>query len=285
MKDFFILDNGVIKAKLLFPQNAKYTRTRFNHSGFISDIWYKNQKFSEYERSQEGFPTTEGSGLCCSYEPFSMENGPIEMQPVLMPGAGVMIWGDKKEQYEPLDTRFCYDETSAVFETQSPDVNGYSYYEKREIALCGDEITEKVTFRNTGSKRLENSEYGHNFLSLAGIDISPDYQLQVFCVNTPDGFSDNEMICRDGVFTFTDYPERTFFYKTYDTKKSENEYAWIMKSKETGISCYEKIDFTPVRVQVWGDYYVLCCEVFVGISLDPGEEISWTRTWGFSDGN
>ena len=65
MKEFFYLDNGTIRAKILFPVNKKYEGKRFCHSGFITDIWYKNVKFSEYERSQ-GDPTTEGSGMCAA---------------------------------------------------------------------------------------------------------------------------------------------------------------------------------------------------------------------------
>ena len=281
MKDFFYLENDVIRVKILFPESEKYKRTRFNHSGFIADVWYKNVKFSEYERSQPGFPTTEGSGLCCAYEPIVMESKPETGQRMLIPGAGVGIAGDRTEIYEPLKTDFWFDGKRAEFETQSPVVDGYSYYEKREIFFEGEELVEKVTFTNTGEKRIVTSEYGHNFLSLGGQDVSPDYRMQVFCMEPPEGFTDNEMIWKDGAFTFTDYPNRSYFYKTFETKASENGYAWILESKSTGISCYEKIDFVPERIQVWGDYYLMCGEFFAPIDLEAGESISWTRRWGF----
>lgn len=322
MKDFFYLDNGTIRAKILYPRNAKYNGARFCHAGFIADVWYRGVKFSEYERSQPGFPTTEGSGLCCAYEPIQMMADELEavkaaagknpageaaagktaadearaaftgqagisegIRRRLMPGVGVVTESDLGNFCEPLPVDFYFDTNHAVFETQSPEVNGYSYFEKRQIALEGGEIEETVTFTNTGSKRLVCSEYGHNFLSLAGRDISPDYEMRVFCANLPGTFSDNEMVLKDGAFTFMDYPDRSFFFKTFDTAGTHLEkdgLAWVMRSKSTGISCYEKVDFKPERVQVWGDYYVFCCEVFAGVDLLPGESVSWKRTWGFT---
>ena len=285
MKDFFYLDNGTIRAKILYPVNAKYTGTRFCHSGFITDIWYKGVKFSEYERAQGGNPTTEGSGMCAAYEPFHMEEQPADGRWYLMPGVGPVLAGDPKHAYQGMQVDFWFDDCRAEFETQSPDVDGYSYYEKRQIYLEDEEIVEKVLMRNTGSKKLKGSEYNHNFLSLGGRDISPDYQLKVYCVQPPEGMQAKEMIYKDGVFTYTDYPTRSCFFKTFDTVPVAGKnggLAWEMKSVETGISCYEKIDFDPVRVQVWNDYYCMCCEVFAPIDLEPGEETSWDRRWGFS---
>jgi len=281
MKEFFYLDNGTIRAKILFPVNKKYEGKRFCHSGFITDIWYKNVKFSEYERSQ-GDPTTEGSGMCAAYEPLEMEK-PADGQRYLMPGVGVLTAGDTGREFERLPTEFSYDDLHAVFTTQSPDVDGYSYFETRKIMLEDDEIKETVTLRNTGSKRFACSEYNHNFLSLGGLDIGTDYEMRVYCIQKPESFSFKEKVMENGIFTYDDYPTRSCFFKTFDTKPvREDGMAWEMRSKSTGISCYEKVDFVPDRLQVWNDYYVMCCEVFAPVDLAPGEEVTWTRRWGFS---
>ena len=160
MKDFLILDNGTIKIKVLYPNNSKYYRTRFNHSGFIYDVWYKGVKFSEYERSQPNFPTTEGSGLCCQYDFFKRPERPLKGEEILRPGIGVSVFDPEKrsEEHTPFDTKFSFTDTSVTFETVTPEIGGYAYAEKRVIELKGEEISETVTFKNIGKNKIISKE-------------------------------------------------------------------------------------------------------------------------------
>ena len=282
MKDFIILDNGIIKIKVLHPNNSKYYRARFNHSGFIYDVWYKGVKFSEYERSQPNFPTTEGSGLCCQYDFFKREKRPEKGEEILRPGIGVSVFDPevRSEAHTAFNTEFSFTENSVTFVTETPNVGGYAYKEIREIKLIDGEIEEKVTLKNIGDKKIISKEYCHNFLSLGGKDISPDYAMKVHCIENPEGFCDNDMYFENGIFTFKDYPSKSYYFKTTETK--ESALAWEMYDKKSSARCYEKINFKPSNVAVWGDHYVMCCEVFVPIELEVNEECSWTRTWGFA---
>jgi len=287
---FFYLDNGIIKVRILYPNGVKYDRTRWCHAGFIQDVWYNGIRFSEYERNRHGEQlTSEGSGLCCQFAPIA----PGEAVPgklTLLPSVGAGIYQtptaaqDRLDIKERLDTKVSYTRACAVFETQTPTVDGFSYFEKREIRLCGSEIVEKVTFTNTGEREIHTQEMCHNFLSLAGAEISPDYMLEVFTADVPEGFQSNAMIYENGHFSFSRYPERTCYFDTSANIKTCKDYAWIMKSKKSKVYCYGKIDFTPSRVSVWSDYYTLCPEMFVSVDPAPGETTSWQRTWGFSLG-
>ena len=287
---FFYLDNGTIKVRILYPDGVKYDRTRWCHTGFIQDVWCCGVRFSEYERNRHGEQlTSEGSGLCCQFMPISPEEA-VPGNVTLLPGVGVGSYitptaaQDRLINHTRLDTRLSHTGDSAVFETQTPEVNGFSYFEKREIVLCGSEITEKVTFTNTGEREIHTMEYCHNFLSLPGKEVSPDYILEVFAAHNPEGFKSNAMIFENGHFTFSHYPERACYFDDKRQGKACEDFAWIMKSKTGKAFCYGKIDFIPSRVSVWSDYYVLCPEMFVAIDLKPGETTSWQRTWGFSLG-
>ena len=290
-ENFFYLDNETIKARILYPNGVKYDRTRWCHAGFIQDVWCKGIRFSEYERSQHGEQlTSEGSGLCCQFMPISPEES-MPGKLTLLPGVGAGIYKtpneakDRLDIHERLDIKVSYTADHAVFETQTPAVDGFSYSETREIRLVGSEIIEKVTFTNAGEREIHTQEVCHNFLSLAGEEVSPDYTLEVPVVVVPEGFQSNSMIYKDGHFTFLRHPEKTcFFDDKINVKKCDN-YAWIMKSKTGKAFCYEKVDFIPARVSVWSDYYTLCPEIFVAIDLAPGETTSWQRTWGFSIGD
>lgn len=290
LENFFYLDNGTIKVRILYPDGVKYDRSRWCHTGFIQDVWCNGARFSEYERNRHGEQlTSEGCGLCCGFFPIA----PGEDEPgklTILPGVGVgtvkapNAEKDRLNITEHFDIKVSFDETSAVFETKTPCVNGYAYLETRKIELCGSEIKENVTFKNIGEKEIHTREFCHNFLSLPGMEISPDYVLEVFAADVPEGFENHAMYFENGHFTFSRYPEKPFFFDTVTNIKPCNDYAWIMRTKTGKAFCYGKIDFTPVRVSVWGDYYTLCPEIFVGIDLAPGEEKSWQRTWGFSLG-
>ncbi len=285
---FFYLDNGIIKVRILYPNGVKYDRSRWCHTGFIQDVWCKGIRFSEYERSRPGDQhTSEGSGLCCQFMPIA----PEEATPgkyTLIPGVGSGIYQKPNPEQDRLDiqnyleTKVSHTTDSAVFETQSPVIEGYSYYEKREVKLCGNEIIEKVTFTNTGEKEIHTQEMCHNFLSLGGEEISPDYILNFPCAVVSDDFRSNAMIYKDGNFTFLYHPDKPCYFDDKTNLKACDEYGWIMKSKTNKAFCYGKIDVAPVRVSVWNDYYTLCPEMYIAIDLKPGETTSWQRTWGFS---
>lgn|GEM_PF-3268128 len=289
--NFFYLDNGTIKVRILYPNGVEYSRSRWCHAGFIQDVWCKGIRFSEYERNHNsGQLTSEGSGLCCQFAPISPDEA-IHGKLTLLPGVGSGIYKTPTSSHDMLDIRELLDikvshtETSAIFETKTPTVDGFSYIETRKISLCGSEIIEKVTFTNTGERAIHTQELCHNILSLAGEEISPNYILEVPVANVPENFQSNAMIYEDGHFTFSRYPDTVcYFDDKYNANKC-NDYAWIMKSKTGKAYCYGKIDFTPARVSVWCDYYTLCPEIFVAIDLAPGETTSWQRTWGFSLGD
>lgn len=287
---FFYLDNGTVKVRILYPNGVKYDRTRWCHAGFIQDVWYKGIRFSEYERNRHGEQlTSEGGGLCCQFAPIAPEES-VHGKYTLLPGVGSGIYHspnaaqDRLDMHKRLDIKVSHGNDYAIFETKTPMVDGFAYFEMREIKLDGSEIIEKVTFTNNGEKEIHTQEFCHNFLSLAGEEISPNYILEVPAADVSEGFQSNAMVYRDGCFTFSRYPDKACYFDDKSNTKSCSDYAWIMRTKTGKAFCYGKIDFTPVRVSVWSDYYTLCPEMFVAIDLKPGESTSWQRTWGFSLG-
>lgn len=291
MENFFHLDNGIIRIRLLYPDGVKYDRSRWCHTGFIQDVWCKGVRFSEYERSRHNDQvTSEGSGLCCQYMPIAPEEA-VHGKYTLLPGVGAGIYltpnsaQDRLDIKKHFDTKVTHTNDFATFETQTPEVDGFSYFEKREIKLCDSEIIEKVTFTNTGKKEIHTCEMCHNFLSLSGKEISSDYILELSAIHDPEGFRSNAMFFEDGHFTFSRYPEKPCYFDEKKSGKSCDGYAWMMKSKTSKEFCYGKINFIPCRISVWCDYYTLCPEMYVAIDLKSGETTSWQRTWGFSLGD
>jgi hypothetical protein len=288
---FFYLDNGTVKVRILYPNGIKYDRTRWCHTGFIQDVWYQGIRFSEYERNRHGEQlTSEGSGLCCQFAPIAPEEA-VDGKRTLLPGVGYGIYRtpnaaqDRLDIEQRLDVTVRHTRDRAVFETRTPVIEGFAYFEIREIKLEGSEIIEKVTFTNTGEKEIHTQEFCHNFLSLGGKEISPEYILEVPAADVPDGLQRNAMVYENGHFTFLNHPDKACYFDDKTGGKRCDGYAWIMRTGTGKAFCYEKIDFTPARVSVWSDCYTLCPELFVAIDLKPGETVSWQRTWGFSLGD
>lgn len=288
---FFYLDNGTVKVRILYPNGVKYDRTRWCHAGFMQDVWYKGIRFSEYERNRHGEQlTSEGSGLCCQYAPIAPEEA-VPGRITLLPGVGTGIYKtpnaaqDRLDSHKRLDTKVRFGCDHAVFETHTPTVHGFAYSEIREITLRGSEIIQKVTFTNTGEKEIHTQEMCHNFLSLAGEEISPNYLLDFPAAHVPEGFQRNAMTYRDGHFTFLRHPDKACYFDAQTHIRPCPAYGWTMKTKTGNVFCYEKVDFTPARVSAWSDCYTLCPELFVAVDLKPGEATAWQRTWGFSLGD
>ena len=80
-------------------------------------------------------------------------------------------------------------------------------------------------------------------------------------------------------FSFSDEVCKSFYVKTTDTRLAP--VSWKMSCAGTNAFIEGGDSFTPGKIAVWGDYYVLSCEVFIPISLAPGQEITWQRRWKF----
>ena len=94
-----------------------------------------------------------------------------------------------KKDREPYFFINQYDIQPAHFETKflsgnvlftilSDEVNGYAYLLRKSIVLDNSSFSIEYSLKNTGDKAFHTSEYVHNFLSLNGSKIGPDYSLR-----------------------------------------------------------------------------------------------------------
>lgn len=286
-----LISDGELKARVLAPENTHYVRTRFNHSGFVPDVWFGSMKFTQYERNQnDGFPSTDGCGICCDYDGPGFSKDTAAGEKYLKPGIGIITKGERDigicdwVKYEPLPTRWSAEKNTAVFETDTDEVNGYAYREIRKVVLEGDTLRLVCRLKNTGSKPFAMEEYGHNFLSLGDEEVGPGYRLETpgfinpaECNDLPLAYS---LVGDAAGFSFKEEVRKSFYVKSQNVRKAP--YTWKMTKDGITASITGADDFAPSKIAVWGDYYVFSCEVFIPIDLKPGEELSWTRSWKFS---
>jgi len=287
--DSFKLEYQQLRAVVLTPWSSLYSRTRFNHSAFISEVRYKDILFTQKEQDQPGAKSTGGSGLCSEYKCPGMEDGIRAGEQWLKPGIGVLErknegWNHLDERRtEGLRTFVTADSRSAVFNVESPKVNGFAYRETRTITLSEDTIRLDIALTNTGDQPLELYDYCHNFISLGEEKVGPTYHLRLpVLAETERNFENRDMIQEPGGVTWRKTPVQPFFRISYDTVAGPK--SWELYSSNSAISVSEHDSFHPEHIAVWGTDYCVSAEIYHRICPNPGETATWRREWTFRTG-
>ena len=148
-------------------------------------------------------------------------------------------------------------------------------------------MTIHTKLTNYGKRTIDAQEYNHNFLSLNGELISPDYTMSVPGFENLEGgkFLGNNIYGDDKEHCLRLHRLPTEPYMTFlDTVKEDfDSYTYRLTSKNSTHSITEQDDFKPVRAVVWGVEHCMCCEVFVQVHVEPGQSQEWTRTWTFEN--
>ena len=285
--DRFYLENNGLKAEILTPWSARYSRTRFNHSGFIAGVWLNGRKYTETEALTPPKRPSGGMGLCSEYKCEGVETDSAVGDPWLKIGVGVLT--RSREPWNILDEQrtcglpvsvSCTDD-AAFFDCQSPAVNGYAYREIRQIQLRGNMLEQRIELSNTGEKDIALTEYCHNFVSLGGARIDRDHRLYLPCLKDPE-----KQITADGLTGTPDgaawvrTPEGSVSQICRDVRRPEG-CAWKLMSTASDRAVSETVSFTPGCVVLWSRDYCACVEVYCQFTVRPGERREWTRTWTF----
>lgn len=283
----FELISGNLKAVVLTPWSKRYYRSRFNHSGFIAEVWMDGICYTSAEETPDGRKEHCGMGLCSEYKcPGQDENVPIGGT-WLKPGIGEIVRGSEMWNY--LDPRDCQgantsifaDDSSAVFTVNTPLINGYAYSETRKITVRDHSISQEITFDNTGEKEWKAIEYCHDFLSMDQKGINEHTRLlfpgAIITEEQEDGYGTR--LNKYGI-SWDRIPEKSFLYKFPET--IDAAFAWFLYNNDSGLSVCEKLSEKPCLLQVWGDKGRIAPESFVNICLQPGEKKVWTREWFFT---
>lgn len=289
------MENEYLRVDIGEPGN--YNRARFDWTGFIRQVTLKDggHTFCTVESLVEG-QGTEGAGLCNEFgihEPIGYD----EIMPgeqFLKIGVGLLTRTNDK----PYDFFADYPITPAhvTVETPSQDkvrfisepqlCNGYAVRLVKELILQGSQLSIAYTLTNTGSKRIETNEYVHNFLSIDGASIGPDYELrfpQRLNSLTESSFAGNDEILHENHQVTWQQPVSQTFYGQFKGFQEITPFYWELVHKEKGVGIRESGDFPASRIALWGESHVVSPEMFIDIRLNPGETKRWVRVFEFFD--
>jgi len=285
-----VLKNKNIEIQIDLPQ-SDYDFSRFDWTGKIVSVTWKNTLVSGMERPDSVDENKIGKGF---YNEFGLHKAvgfdeTPEGEWFHKIGIGLL----KKEGSDYVFSR-SYEIQPAGFTVkslpekvqiicQSKPYNGYSYILEKEIVLNENGFTIQYSLKNTGKKDIVTNEYVHNFISINKDLIGKDYILNFPFEIKPDLFEGNvnpEGIVQIGQkeITFTDTPKEQFYLGNLSGSE-EVTASWEVRNLKAGIGIRESGDFKTTRVNLWGWGHVVSPELFFDISLKPGEEIRWSRTY------
>ena len=286
MENCIKIGQGDLVAYIAEP-GKRYSRARFDWTGFISQVYYKGNTFCTPEGADWHKNDTGGEGLCNEYKASDNDMGfGNNSKFFLKPGVGLLERPDDKPYHFATDYRIekpfpCTIQAGddyADFKLDAIELNGLAYETAKHIGIINDMLIITTTLTNIGEKPLHFREYNHNFLSINGQGANPNVKLSL-PKKYKNSIETEGLVQNEGSITFTDEIKSSFMIYCEDVAPYR-PMRWELCSEN--ISIQEFGDFDVTAFLAWGGPHVISPEVFGDFSVNQGESRSWTRLWKFS---
>jgi hypothetical protein len=296
------ISNGAITARFLLPdpENGYYRGTRFDWSGQISSLKTKNheyfgQWFERYDAKLhdsimgpvEEFRTGD-SGLGYAEAPVGGEFVRI--------GVGVLKKPDEKafqafKIYEILDPgkwRVKQGKDSIQFTHDLNGPNGYAYRYTKKIRLVKGQpqMVIEHALKNTGQKRIETSQYNHNFFVMDSQPTGPDASVKFpFELKAVREFRGGLAEARGKEIAFLKELQmgQSTIAEFQGFGPTAADYDIRVEHRKAGAGVRIRGDVPLEKVVFWCIRKTLCPEPYVKLAADPGQETKWNYTYDFYD--
>ena len=288
-----IISNDQVEMKLYLPDAEKglYRATRFDWSGVIGSVKYKEHEYFGYWKD--------------THDPLFHEDLPGPVEGYLKPGlgyeeakpggkyirigVGVIEKPDEEEYsfrnfYKILDhgkwtVEHGNDWISFRHELSS-DI-GYSYLYEKHIKLKSNGFILQHKLKNMGEKVIETDQFNHNFFMIdgepSGTAFSVSFPYPVSTEDDPKGFvkiQDNEIrFIRDL------QEDDSFFLLLHGYGEEVADHQITVQNHESGAGVTYSIDKPLHRLAFWACRTTLCPENFIWLNVEPGGQEEWTSEY------
>jgi hypothetical protein len=182
-------------------------------------------------------------------------------------------------------------------QTLAGSANGYSCYLEEDVIVKNDRLILKYLLRNTGSKPFTTEQYLHDFLSFSGRPVGPNVRLSFpydFTVNPAVAPWQPSGRIRSIVAAASPVVVRIANSIEFMDKASSVPKIWVSKPQDCIGPELCAVEFAETRqrltietsipaayVGIWTTDYQVSPEQFLQVTLAPGEEARFTRTYTF----
>lgn len=283
-----------LRVEISEPGECPNDTVRFDRAGYVSEVVLDGaHHFCASEPHNLIHPSSGGRGLCCEYTAdYSKEAEEGEYYPKL--GVGLIrkrgpycFFG--KYEVHPFETDCMWNHDKAVFVTHPECCLGYAMRTTKTISIKDDTLTMETEAENCGEKEIDTEEYCHNFISIDGMAVTPDYRLD-FPVNDSWQTGDlenqyptpcNFFADKGGVSLKRAEPLVSLSSVPLDGMNGASPFQWTLRHAGSGFAV-EITDKIKVNgITLWAADHIISAEIFHNIRLRPGEKYGWSRTWRF----
>lgn len=160
----------------------------------------------------------------------------------------------------------------------------------KTIHLSGNSLSMTVKAENVGSRDLVLEEFCHNFISIDGMALGSDYQLDL--PQCPDlgherlrnrsGDRPGSMRGNGRGITFCEFSAIDTDYAV-DPALVENKIPFTWTLRHLGARAWVRCEegFQPSKVVAWAVDHIVSPEIVHGFTLKASAAHEWKRTWTF----
>ncbi len=269
-----------------------YQGSRFDWSGWISSIVLDGMHTFATVESTDPEQGTGGYGLCNEFgieQAIGYTDCPVgDSFPKL--GVGLITRQDAEDynffKPQPVEPFIMNAEQEAAdrirFEVEPRDSRGYAVRLVKTISIADKQLRIDYELDNVGTQAIETDEYYHNFVHVNGHSIGPDYELTLPFDLEQVGELQPVFQAEGQKLSWREQPDKDFYLRL-DTGLGGEQQSWMLQHKPSGVGMKETLYAPLYRFALWGKGHVVSPEMFVRIQLAPGEGMSWSRVYEFSD--
>lgn len=290
-----IISNGLIDAKLYLPDANKgfYRGTRFDWSGVISSLRYKDHEFfGQWYPAHNPKVHDAIQGPVEAFDPIGYETAkPGETFIKIGVGTIKKINADPYRFFSPFEIinsgewKIKKKKASVEFIHKLLDSSGYAYVYKKTIRLVKGkpELVLEHSLKNTGKNTIETSVFNHNFFVIDKQPTGPDFTVSLPFEIKNKAAGRNLKFDKNNLIYLKELTkgESTMEYPTGYTGDRVEDYDFTVSNKITGASVRITSDRPLSNFMFWSVPTTLSPEPFIKVRALPRETFSWNIRYEF----
>jgi len=289
---FTILKSSRLKVEIAKP-GIPLSVIRFDLNGFVTQVTLDGtHTFCVPESYIPGFGC-QGAGLCNELNHLVLDGFDEEIGEIF-PKLGIGLLkrsgaGKPPELAALFPVELVTSTDQARYVVEPLECSGCAVREEKVLRVKDNQLFIDYTLENVGTRSVLVHEYVHNFIGIDSRPVGPDYILSLPYPIDLDpatkAFKEPDVLRIEGYsfrFTRTPAPGLDFYCRPKGAIK-QAQAQWELRNTASGAGMREYDDFSPVYVAVWGMAHVISTEIFVEISVQPGEKRTWSRRFEFFD--
>ncbi|MDE7285745.1 MAG: hypothetical protein K2N55_02715 [Lachnospiraceae bacterium] len=296
-----MLKSNRLRIEIQEPSEVMNFTSRFDPTCFITEVVLdQSMYFAASEPHNMTEDSSGGRGLCSEFR-FDAFGEAAVGEWVPKPGIGRLKKVDEKDfvhsrkyikepfQHELVDLH----DKRISFRTLPEECMGYAVETRRTAAVEENSLFMTIQLKNTGFKEITFREYCHNFISLDGLALGPDYLLELpNAINLQSNVLKGPDFGGTGSRHLYDVEEGAIRPRYHNPGPAVFElqegdisrkvpFVWRLSHAGAGVSVTGTEYFRPAEVCIWSYDHMLCPEVNFKSTVAPGEEVVWKRQWTF----